>query len=258
MLKKRLVGVITVLGHWAVQSFGYQRYLPLGKPHYLAENLDRWGVDEILVQDIRRSALGLGPNFDVIERLAACQLSTPLVYAGGIRHQADAVAVVRGGIERVCIDALLHRSPDQVAAIAQALGSQAVIASLPARKDDHGNWGWYDYLNRRTQPSCAALHGLIEEQLICELLVIDSQHEGQPNGFDPTLVDYASQWQTPLIVFGGISEAAQLESLLQQPWVAAAGLGNFLNYREQAVQQYKEQLIAAPIRPASYWSRQML
>jgi cyclase len=32
MLKKRLIGVVTVRDGWAVQSFGYGRYLPLGKP----------------------------------------------------------------------------------------------------------------------------------------------------------------------------------------------------------------------------------
>ena len=50
MIRKRLIGVITVKGGWAVQSFGYARHLPLGRPEILAENLDRWGADEILVQ----------------------------------------------------------------------------------------------------------------------------------------------------------------------------------------------------------------
>ena len=55
MVKKRLVGVITVKDGWAVQSFGYERYLPLGRPEVIAENLDRWGADEILLQCIDRS-----------------------------------------------------------------------------------------------------------------------------------------------------------------------------------------------------------
>ena len=60
MLRKRLIAVVTVLDGLAVQSFGYQRYLPLGKPECLVENLDRWGVDEIFVQVIDRSARNLG------------------------------------------------------------------------------------------------------------------------------------------------------------------------------------------------------
>jgi len=54
MVRKRLIGVITVIDNMAVQSFGYNRYLPLGDPGILAENLDRWRADEILVSCIDR------------------------------------------------------------------------------------------------------------------------------------------------------------------------------------------------------------
>ena len=55
MLNKRLIGVITVKNNIAVQSFGYKNYLPIGDPRVLAENLDRWGADEIHVNCIDRT-----------------------------------------------------------------------------------------------------------------------------------------------------------------------------------------------------------
>ena len=58
MINKRLAGVITVKDGWAVQSFGFRSYLPLGRPEVLAENLDRWGADEIILQCIDRGDLG--------------------------------------------------------------------------------------------------------------------------------------------------------------------------------------------------------
>lgn len=70
MLKKRLIGVVTVKHGWAVQSFGYRRHLPLGRPEVLVQNLDRWGADEILVQCIDRSASGLGPDLDVLGKIS--------------------------------------------------------------------------------------------------------------------------------------------------------------------------------------------
>ena len=57
MLKKRIIGSIAVLNGWAVQSISYNRYLPLGRPEVIAQNLDRWGADEILIQCIDRSIL---------------------------------------------------------------------------------------------------------------------------------------------------------------------------------------------------------
>ena len=54
-MKKRLIGVITIKDDLAVQSFGFKNYLPLGKPEILVKNLDIWGADEILINDISRT-----------------------------------------------------------------------------------------------------------------------------------------------------------------------------------------------------------
>ena len=68
MLKKRLIGIVLVKDGWAVQSFGYRRCLPLGKPECLVENLDRWGADEIFVLNIDRSTDNIGPDFELLKK----------------------------------------------------------------------------------------------------------------------------------------------------------------------------------------------
>ena len=35
----------------------HMKYLPLGKPEIIIKNLDRWGVDEILINVIDRSKI---------------------------------------------------------------------------------------------------------------------------------------------------------------------------------------------------------
>ena len=49
MLKKRIIGIVTVIENQAVQSIGYNKYLPLGSPEYQIENLDNWKIDEIII-----------------------------------------------------------------------------------------------------------------------------------------------------------------------------------------------------------------
>src|SRR5690554_2349668 len=114
MLRKRLIGVVTVRNGWAVQSFGYRRYLPLGRPECLVENLDRWGADEILVQVIDRSAGERGPDFDLLARLGRLGLETPLIYGGGVASADHAVRAIQSGADRVTVDQALHRAPDEV------------------------------------------------------------------------------------------------------------------------------------------------
>lgn len=257
MLRKRLVGVVTVHQGWAVQSFGYSRYLPLGKPECVVENLDRWGVDEIFLQDIDRSSSQLGPNIELITKVASRGLSTPLIYAGGVSSESDAVSVVRAGAERICVDALLHENPNEVRSIAHALGTQAVLASLPlAKNDDY--IGWYCYKTQKVVDSCEILRSLIDENVISEVIVIDKENEGKPGQFNFKILPYVEDWNIPLILFGGLSDVAQLEKAFSIPKVSAAALGNFLNYKEHSVQKYKKQLLSAPIRPSFYYSRNLI
>jgi len=250
VLKKRLVGVITVRNGWAVQSFGYQRYLPLGKPEVLIENLDRWGADEIILQCIDRSAQDAGPDLKLLERVSRKGLSTPLIYAGGIRSADDAVAVVKAGADRVCVDALLHDAPQRVQDLSAPLGAQALIASLPLSRGPDGLL-WLDHRTRQTLPLGAQVLEVLRSGAVSEALIIDWKHEGLAGQFDAQLVaDFPVQGM-PLIVFGGLSEPSQLREVLQSDRVAAAAVGNFLNYREHAIHHYKTHLAGLPVRPAA-------
>lgn len=252
MLKKRLIGVVTVKDGWAVQSFGYRRHLPLGKPEVLVQNLDRWGADEILVQCIDRSAAGLGPNLEVLGKVSKLGIATPLIYAGGISRREDAVKVVSHGADRIMVDAMLLDSPQSLECVARDLGTQAVIAHLPARMTSEGLTA-LDHRDRSERPLAQWLAQLPLEW-ISELMVSDWQNEGSPGRFDDRLLDIARHVDKPLLCFGGISEAAQIQRVLAHPQVVAAGVGNFLSYREHAVQSLKQQLGSSAVRAPHYES----
>lgn len=247
MLKKRLVGVVTVKDGWAVQSFGYSRYLPLGRPEVLIENLDRWGADEIVLKCIDRSAVSAGPDFALLERIGRMGLSTPLIYAGGVRSAEHAVATVKAGADRVCVDALLHDAPVAVRELSEQLGAQAVIASLPLARGPDG-LKWLDHRSRQQHPLGPALLDVLGSGVVSEILVVDWRHEGLPGQFDTGLLSAFPPLSLPLIAFGGLSEPVQLREVLQIERVSAVAIGNFLNYREHAVQHFKLDLVGLPVR----------
>ena len=68
-MKTRISGFVTIRDDWAVQSFGFNKYLPLGKAEIVIENLSRWGADEIYVNCIDRSKIFDGPNLDVLKKI---------------------------------------------------------------------------------------------------------------------------------------------------------------------------------------------
>lgn len=251
MLKKRLIGVVTIKNGWAVQSFGYRRYLPLGKPECMVENLDRWGADEILVQVIDRSVSGCGPDYELLEKLARLGLSTPLIYGGGLRTVEEGVRVIQSGADRLTVDALLHVDLSVVRGLSDRLGAQALIASIPMAMGAQGP-EWLNYRGKTTALMSEALVEAIEQGMVSEVLLTDWQHEGAPYGFDDTLIDLFAYKKVSLIAFGGISSAEQMKSLLARPNVVAVAVGNFLSYREHAIQQFKAALASTALRPSVY------
>ncbi len=251
MLKKRLIATIVVRAGWAVQSMGYRRYLPLGRPEVIAENLDRWGADEIIVLSIDRSHHPAGPDFALLDRIAALGLRTPLVLAGGIRSEADAVQAIRCGADRICVDAMLHDDPTGVRAIAERIGAQAVIGALPLSVRD-GSLQWMDYRTGAQQAVGPAILSLLAEKRIAEALLIDWCNEGKDGGFDMRIVRHFPDKTVPLLAFGGVGSPQKLRELLGHPQVAGAAVGNLLSHREHAIQQLKSQLAGLPVREAFY------
>lgn len=253
MLQKRIIGVIAVENGWAVQSFGYRRTLPLGRPEFLAENLDRWGVDEIMILDFGRSRQQLGPDMDLIFRLNQQRLMTPLSYSGGISTVDQAVSVIQAGVERICIDSLLHDAPHSVIELTHQIGAQALVAALPLSLDGD-NLQWYDHRHRTSMPLDPSIIALLTDGVVSEALIVDWQHEGKKVGFNTALMEAFSS-QLPgvsLLLYGGISEDEQCRHLMGYSAVAALCIGNFLNYKEHAIQALKRELLLCPVRPHHY------
>lgn len=250
MLKKRLIGVVTVRNGWAVQSFGYRRYLPLGRPECLVENLDCWGADEILVQVIDRSACDRGPDFDLLVRLGRLGLKTPLIYGGGIASADHAVRAIQSGADRVTIDQALHREPNQVRHMSVRLGAQALIAAVPVHFAD--SVLRYDYLKRQHLRFGESVPELIAERVVSELMLIDWQNEGGLTSFQPAWLGKLPCSDVPLILFGGFIDPALTRRFLEHPAVAALAVGNLFSYREHAYQSYKQAVISSALRPPVY------
>jgi len=159
--------------------------------------------------------------------------------------------VIQSGADRIAIDAILHDDLSVVRGLSEQLGAQAVIASIPMAMGPHGP-ECYNYRSKVMVPIGESLAETIEQGMVSEVLLIDWQHEGSPIGFDIALIDQFPYKKVPLIVFGGISSAEQMRGLFARSNVAAISVGNFLSYREHAIQQLKDVLASASLRPSTY------
>ena len=228
---KRLVGVITVKNNWAVQSIGYKKYLPLGRPEVLAENFDRWQLDEILIVDIDRSRLNLGPNFELLEKVTSKRLMTPLCYMGGIRNSHDALKCINKGADRIALDNLFRQDPVVANSIADSIGRQAIVRVQPLLVKGKEVF-CYDYLQRCWSKRLDPENFVESSNHFSELMIVDVENEGVLEAFNERFISLFEGSDLQLICFGGISNRSQASRILSRPEVSAIAIGNSLSHKE--------------------------
>ena len=230
--------------------------MPLGKPECVIENLDRWGVDEILVLCIDRSASSLGPNFKLLKNIARLGLNTPLIFGGGINSVKNGIDAIQLGADRICIDSMLQDHLEEAEELTKHLGAQALIGVLPLSISDND----LKHLDHRQKLNSKISNEHLNEiaHVVSEILIIDWMHEGEKEGFDARLITDFPMNHVPLIAFGGISEHEQMHSLLALNNVSAVAVGNSLNYKEHSVQKLKDNLMHTSLRQSDYESKHTL
>ena len=228
---KRLIGVITVKDNWAIQSIGYKRYLPMGRPEVIAENYDRWQLDEIFVVDIDRSRFNQGPNFELLERITEKKLMTPLCYMGGIRNSDDALKLISLGADRIALDNLYKVSPSAVKSISDTIGRQAVIRAQPLITRGKDIF-LYDHISGNAEEKINIQNLANSNSYFSELMIVDVLNEGSIDAFNTDLLIPFRESNLQLICFGGITTTEQIKHIFAEVNVSAIAIGNSLNYRE--------------------------
>lgn len=249
MRNKRVIAAVTIIGDRAVLSFGYKKYLPLGRPSTIVQNLDRWGADEILLTCIDRGENG--PHIELLREISELGVTTPIIYAGGVRTTREAIDVVGSGADRIAIDAGWSTMPDTIARIHEGVGAQAVIASVPVGMENQALFA-YDYRKQTEGTVPAALIKALENAYVSEVILTDYQSEGTDQDFNLALLGAFPSSRPQLIAFGGIRTPELAHAALSHQNCVAVGVGNYLNYREHAVQRFKSALNELGVRSPQY------
>lgn len=253
-LKQRVVGVIVVRAGWAVQSIGFRRFLPVGRPEIAVEYLNRWGIDEIILLDIDATLAGRKPDFEAVGRYARFG-QVPLTVGGGISEVADIERLIRAGADKVALNWAARSHPELIAAGAERFGNQCLVVSLDAREVAPGRHEVFARGGREptgltpaeaARRACAAGAG--------EILINSIDHDGSGKGYDLELVRSVLEVvDVPVVACGGVGEPRHLLAGLQLG-VSGVAAANFFHFTEHSVIVAKRFLLqaGAKVRLDSY------
>lgn len=229
MLRNRVIPVLLVKDHGLVKTTKFDNPKYVGDPINAIRIFNEKEVDELALLDIGATPATRGPNFDLVEDVAA-ECFMPLAYGGGIRGLDDAKRLFGIGVEKVI---LRSAAADlrTISLIAAHAGSSSVAVSIDIKRlrfgrqqmycpgtQLHGDSDWTDFLIR----AIAAGAG--------EVILNAVERDGTMSGMDTELIAQAAQaTSVPLVAVGGVGRLSDIRAGIDAG-ADAIGAGAFFVY----------------------------
>lgn len=251
-LKKRVVPCLDVDEGRVVKGVEFEDLDDVGDPADLARRYEEQEADEVVFLDVSASKEGRSTFLETVRRTAE-QLFIPLTVGGGIGSVDDIQRALRAGADRVSINTALVADPDLATRGARRFGSQCIVASIDARRDEDLD-GWRVHTHGGSQPTdleAVEWARTLAGKGAGEILLTSMDRDGTRDGFDLELTRAVSEAvDVPVIASGGAGTVDHLAEALEAGGDAALAASIF-HYGDVPVDEAKRQLLerGLPLRP---------
>lgn len=214
MLARRIIPCLDVADGRVVKGIHFEGLRDAGDPVEQAARYDAEGADELVFLDISASYQARSTTLAMVERVAE-RIFIPFTVGGGIRSVQDAGAALRAGADKVGVNTAAVRDPELVSRLADAYGTQCVVAAVDVKLVD-GRWVVVVTGGREptTLEAIAWLQEL-ERRGAGEVLLTSMDRDGTRSGYDLELTRAASAAVgIPVIASGGAGNLGHLAEAL--------------------------------------------
>jgi cyclase len=200
-------------------------------------------IDELVILDVTRGQRDLQRFCSAVRSVTeACFV--PVAVGGGISSMATVEQLLLAGADKVVLNSLLVDDPGEVAAIAEVIGAQSVVASIDVRRsDDRTPWVVISQAERETGRTLFEHVQAVTSMPIGELYVNSVDQDGTGMGLDLEMVaQLGDGFSQPLILAGGVGHSQHLFEGLSLPTVSAVATANLLNFVGDGLQRARTEL----------------
>lgn len=234
MLKNRLIPIIAFKNDRVVQSFNFERFLPIGNIKTAIEFFVNWDVDEIIIIDIDATRNKRQPRTDIIE-FASKECFVPLTYGGGINSIDHVKQILRVGCDKICINSIALEQNDFIKKSSFLFGKQCITVSIDAKKIGHDYYVFKSNGKINTNKKVADWAKLVEEQGAGEILIKSIDYDGSRKGYDLDLLKLvSSSVSVPVIASSGVGTVKHLADGILKGGCQAVSASNIFHHTEHS------------------------
>ena len=203
----------------------------IGDPINAVRIFNQKQVDEILGLDIDRSNRNLGPDFQLVQKIAS-ECFMPLSYGGGIRDLEDAKKIYSLGVEKIVIQSAAIRNPGLIRQVANFTGSQSISVSIDVLQSGPSKYNLYHPASSKIidTPLLDYIRQ-IQEEGAGEIMITSVAHEGDMKGYNLDLIRLVrDSTSVPIIAHGGAGSVNDFASAISAGADAVAAGSFFVFY----------------------------
>lgn len=237
MLKKRLITVLTFNDGVLFRTKDFNPDY-----RYTANFVDAWSIDEIVILDVTRGGKGERRNFyDIVSKFAE-MCFVPLAAGGGVRNTEDFKKLLSLGADKIVINSEALKRPQFISEAARLFGSQCVIVSIDAKKNEQGFYEVFAECGSKATGLEASEWTKEAERLGAgEILITAMERDGSLEGYDNDLNRMISEAVSiPVLLCGGAGKWQDFVDGFVKGKASAVCTTNIYHFTETSINSAKK------------------
>lgn len=244
MLAKRIIPCLDVRDGRVVKGQRFESIKDVNDPATLGKIYSEEGADELVFYDITASSEARAISLEFVERVAAT-LHIPFCVGGGVKDLEDFDRILRKGADKISINTAAVKNKNLIKEAALVYGSQCVVLSIDAKRNNEGSWSVY--LNGgRDKTSLDAIEWAKEGVSLGagELVINSMDEDGMKNGYDIELLKKITDAvNVPVIASGGAGTMKHFYDVIEQADVDGILAASVFHFGEINIRELKSYLL---------------
>lgn len=240
MLAKRIIPCLDVKDGRVVKGTNFHGLRDAGDPIELASRYCDDGADELTMLDISATNEKRRTLAELVRAVAAA-INIPFAVGGGISSVADIGRLLESGADKVSINSAAFRDHKLVTDAARNFGSQCIVVSIDAAKEQIGSWRVFLNGGREDTGEDAIEWAKRAVDLGAgEILLTSIGADGTKAGFDVELTrSVARAVRVPVVASGGAGSMDDFEHVLASGEADAALAASVFHYGQIGIRELK-------------------
>lgn len=240
----RIIPRLEIKEKYVVKGYQYEGVEKIDLPEKLAYKYYEDSADEIIFIDTVASLYGRNTLINVIKEVAK-KIFIPLTVGGGIKTISDINDLLSSGADKVAINTYAISNNSFLSEACREFGSQCIVLSVQAKKNDVDNEYYALTDNARENPKIKVTDWISKAQDlgVGEILLSSVDRDGTKLGYDIELYNLISDLtKVPIIAHGGAGSIDDVVKLCETRSCNAISFSTIIHYNISTINDIKNTL----------------